>query len=361
MSGSGKNLRKSVDAAAEEISRLQSRIDELEGLLNSQREVAPVVDFFDKNIKAFARSPKAKMITMIVAALVLGSVVIGVIQGIKWRNALAAMRAEPGVEVVSVRQAGLFKKHILGLRDPLSKSPMAILEENGISARQVDLQMTEYHSLNTQFGRMREEGEAKQLRTFRQQMIGVAGQLSEEHRRQMDEELGKISSLLLEMRFPEAMRRLDLKYSDGIWYADGELPEDQFLDFKKEVHRFILNGDIDFNRLNNFTDAKLGSISAALYKLNLLDRDLNDNFVNLEQAAELIAEHDKHSEQSKRKKGTVRLILEAKDSSQYSDHVHPIRLKLLDLTGLSAGRIRVEVPTPPKDPVVDAFLRVVVE
>ncbi|MDF1862977.1 MAG: hypothetical protein P1U87_22360, partial [Verrucomicrobiales bacterium] len=54
------------------------------------------------------------------AAIVLGFTVFLLIRGFQWRGALAELRTEPGIEILSVERVGFFKKRLRGLRDPLA-------------------------------------------------------------------------------------------------------------------------------------------------------------------------------------------------------------------------------------------------
>lgn len=87
----------------------------------------------------------------IMAALTLGLTFFLLVRGFQWRGALADLRAEPGIEILSVERAGFFKKRLLGLRDPLAPPADDFLRKHNLGPRAAELVLTEYHSLNTAY------------------------------------------------------------------------------------------------------------------------------------------------------------------------------------------------------------------
>ena len=83
------------------------------------------------------------------AAAILGLTLFLLVRGFQWRGALADLRAEPGIDILSVERVGFFKKRLLGLRDPLAPTAESILQKHDIGPHSSEVVLTEYHSLNT--------------------------------------------------------------------------------------------------------------------------------------------------------------------------------------------------------------------
>jgi len=91
---------------------------------------------------------------ILIAAIVLGAlgtwVGLNVKESRRWEKCQQTLNAEPGILVTSIdKRAG--KHFISGLRDPLSKDPMAILKQLGISADEVEIEWRHYQALSPQF------------------------------------------------------------------------------------------------------------------------------------------------------------------------------------------------------------------
>jgi hypothetical protein len=50
----------------------------------------------------------------VMAALVLGITLFLLVRGFQWRGALADLRAEPGIEILSIERVGFFKRDSSG-------------------------------------------------------------------------------------------------------------------------------------------------------------------------------------------------------------------------------------------------------
>jgi len=99
--------------------------------------------------RADERKPRTRSTWIVVAIVVLALVVWG---GVRWRDAnrwsgyLSALRAEPGVVIVSAnREWGGFA--VSGLRDPLARDPQALLAGTGLSSDAVRGVWTPYYAL----------------------------------------------------------------------------------------------------------------------------------------------------------------------------------------------------------------------
>ncbi len=324
-----------------EMEEIQTRLSFIEeSLRNNQRSGA----FGLFNFSQFNRLSTA--LAGVLGALALGFTTFTLIKGFQWRAAIAELRAEPGIEIMNVRSVGLLKKQVTGLRDPLAPNPYKIFENHNIPPAQVDLKLAEYHSLNTPYGRQREEQRSKELLELRGKVIGVVGALSEENRKLREDELGKISQLLLEIRFPEAMKKLNLRYDDGIWYADGQLLANEYSDFKQEASKFILNGAVDLENIGNYTQARNEMLVKGIQSPNLLDKDYSGEPAHIPRLARLIKEYDELCFKSGITPGRLKLILTSKSPEKIEGDLHKIADKLTDAAQLSQTRLRI-MPTQP--------------
>lgn len=289
----------------------------------------------------------------LLAAVVLGVGIFLLIRGLQWRGALSDLRAEPGIQVLGVRSLGPLKKQVIGLRDPLSPNPHRILQKHNISPERVDFKLSEYHSLNTPYGRQREVEREKELLELRGKVISVVGTLSEENRIQREHELGQISELLLEMRFPEAMQKLNLQYNDGVWYADGELLANEYEDFKALAPKYILNGTVDLDKIGNYTQEKTIALKKGIESANLLDKDYDGDPVHISRLARLIREYDALCEKSNVTPGRLKLVVKSNQPDRLEEDVHEIAEKLAETAQIDSTRIRVTPPLPIKGKTVE--------
>lgn len=323
----------------EELDNIQTRLQFIEESLRAKEKNSLIPAFWSRR----GASPITIGIVSTVAALVLGFAVFAAIQSFQWRGALAEMRAEPGIQIMSVRMVSPLKRQVHGLRDPLAPNPLVILEKHNISASRVDLKLTEYHSLNTPYGREREQMEIERFEGLRNTLVGVVGNLAEENRQMREEELGRISQLLLNMRFPDAMKKLQLKYDNGVWHADGKLLENEFVEFKAMAHRYILNGVVELDNIGNYTEEKLSSLVDGMESTNLLDIGLDGEPVHVARVARLIREYDQLSSSSGIEPERINLVLLAGEPEEHQDLVNEIANQLTDQASLVQSRIRISV------------------
>lgn len=291
-------------------------------------------------------SNRSLFTSAIVAALILGTGAFLLIRGYQWRGALTDLRAEPGIQVMGVRPIGILRRQVVGLRDPLAPDPKSILLKHNIDPSRVDFQLSEYHSLNTTYGRKRARSEAREIEELRNTLIGVVGTLSEENRRQKENELGRISQILLEFRFPEEMKKLKLKYEEGVWYADGELLANEYEAFKTLAHKYVLNGTIDFDKIGNFTTAKTNALKIGIESHNLLDKDLDGNPAHVSRIARLIRDYDALCLKSGISPGKIELVLHTSEPDIYKPEVEKIAEILIDQAQLIESRVQIEPVVP---------------
>ena len=294
-------------------------------------------------------SNRSLFTSAILAALVLGAGAFLLIRGYQWRGALTDLRTEPGIQVMGVRPIGILERQVVGLRDPLAPDPQSILLKHNIDPSRVDFQLSEYHSLNTTYGRKRARSEAREIEDLRNTLIGVVGTLSEENRRQKEDELGRISQILLEFRFPEEMKKLKLKYEDGVWYADGELLANEYEAFKTLAHKYILNGTVDFEKIGNFTTAKTNALKIGIESHNLLDKDLDGKPAHVSRIARLIRDYDALCLKSGVSPGKIELVLHTSEPEIYKPEVEKIAEMLINQAQIIESRIEIEPVVPITD------------
>ena len=321
-----------IEEMRERILELESKVDEIERQRSLIAKILGPVD----------GSMRTVVIVALFCAAVLGGGAFMLIRGIQWRTALNDLRAEPGIEVMGTRSIGLLGKQVVGLRDPLAANPAEILARHNINPDTVDFQLAEYHSLNTNFGRKREEEGIRQLEELREKLINVVGTISEENRRKRDADLAKISQLLLELRFPEAMDRLQLKNEDGIWFAEGKLEGKEYDDFKVDARKFILSGKLDFENLGNLTDAKISSLITGIESYNLLDKDYDGNFSHVSRIARLIKDYDEVCLEAGLSPRKFKMRLQSKSPDDLRPVASKIAEQLIEEAKLLESRI---VPT----------------
>lgn len=232
------------------------------------------------------------------AAIILGFTLFLLIRGFQWRGALADLRAEPGIEILSVERFGFFKKRLRGLRDPLAPTAESYLLKHHIGRHSADVILTEYHSLNTPYALQRDSARDNEVKAIRDDLIQTVGTFAEELKEKREEDLEKITQMLFEARFPEAMKTVDIKWEDGAWLVDGELYAPEREAFLAESPQYIIEGRIDFSRLVDLTETRTRTLRNDIESTNLLEKDLDGNLVHLDRIRRLILDFDEVCERS---------------------------------------------------------------
>ncbi len=65
----------------------------------------------------------------------------------RWQDALGALRAEPGVAVLHAQSSLVGTRTLEGLRDPLARDPVELLQQSGVNAESVSARWRPYYSL----------------------------------------------------------------------------------------------------------------------------------------------------------------------------------------------------------------------
>jgi outer membrane protein OmpA-like peptidoglycan-associated protein len=82
-------------------------------------------------------------------------------QAHRWHNSLNALRREPGIVITGwIKHGGRYR--VMGLRDPLARNPVIVLQQSGLSVRNVDFDLQSYMSMQQPFAAVREYNESRQ-------------------------------------------------------------------------------------------------------------------------------------------------------------------------------------------------------
>jgi len=243
-----------------------------------------------------------------IAAAVLGLAIFLFVRGVQWQRALADLRAEPGIEILSVERAGFFKKRLRGLRDPLAPAAEPILRRHQIGPHAVDLLLAEYHSLNTPYALQREAEIEARTEGLRDSLVAAVADFTGRILEQRQADLEAFTRLVLETRFPEAMESVSLEWQEGDCFPTGELYAPLYLPFVAGAPQCLAEGEMRFERLVNLTESRTSSLRAEIESSDLLTQDLDGRFVHLERALRLLDDYDAVCERSEI--GLPRVFLE---------------------------------------------------
>ncbi|MEM9015675.1 MAG: hypothetical protein AAGC68_01580 [Verrucomicrobiota bacterium] len=284
------------------------------------------------------RSLRYVVVSAFVAATLLALTVFLFIRGYQWRGALAELRAEPGIEILSVERVGFFKKRLRGLRDPLAPSAEEILREHHIGRHAYDLALSEYHSLNTPYAEERKENSIAELQEVRNSLIAAVGEFAARINEKRETDLEKITQMLFETRFPEEMESVDIEWRDGTWFVQGELYAPQRENFVEAAPDCIVEGAIDFSGLDDLTLTRTSSLREAIESTNLLEVDLDGNWVHLERIARLLEDYDLVCDRSELPPPRWQLSVAAKNPETGSEIGNRLSEKLRSHYGTGAER-----------------------
>jgi hypothetical protein len=207
--------------------------------------------------------PKSTMYVVtsaLVAAAILGFTVSMLMRGFQWRGELAKLRAEPGIEILSIERVGFFKKRLRGLRDPLAPTAESILLKRNIGPHTSDVILTEYHSLNTPHAKQRTKNTAADVEKLRTSLFDSVRKFAESLREKREEDLERITELLMGAHFPDAIKSLVLHWQDGTWKAKGGLYAPERKIFVEKSPEYIIEGELDFSELLDLTTSKTCSL-----------------------------------------------------------------------------------------------------
>lgn len=296
-----------------------------------------------------AREPRSALYVLgsaTMAALILGLTLFLLVRGFQWRAALAALRAEPGIEILSVERVGFFKKRLLGLRDPLAPTAESILLKHNIGPHTAEVVLTEYHSLNTTYAKLREEAEAAKFEELRASVLKAVGEFADAATRKREEDLEKITRMLFEARFPDAMKTVDLEWKEGGWYVSGELYAPERGVFVRESPAYIVEGSLDFAGLVDLTAERTSTLRQQIESPNLLAVDLDDQPVHLDRMVRLVQDYDEVCTRSGLPKPRLQLEFVAADPAAVLTRLAGIREALTGPNRILSERFMENLATP---------------
>ena len=274
----------------------------------------------------------------VISACVLGLTLFLLVRGFQWRAALSALRAEPGIEILSIERVGFFKKRLLGLRDPLAPTVESILLKHNIGPHTAEVVLTEYHSLNTTYAKQREIADKARFDDLRDSVLKAVGEFADAATRKREEDLEKITQMLFETRFPEAMKTVDLEWKNGAWYAKGELYAPQREAFVKEAPTYIVEGGLDFGELVDLTAARTSILRQQIESPDLFAVDLDETPVHLDRMVRLVRDYDEVCERSDLPKPRLQLEIAAADPTPAMERLAGIKRALTSPGKLSSDR-----------------------
>jgi len=280
------------------------------------------------------------------AALVLGLTLFLLVRGFQWRAALAALRAEPGIEILSVERVGFFKKRLLGLRDPLAPTAESILLKHNIGPHTAEVVLTEYHSLNTPYAKEREDAETKRFEDLRDTVLKAVGGFADAATKKREEDLEKITQMLFEARFPEAMKTVDLEWRDGAWFVKGELYAPQREAFVEEAPAYVVEGELDFDGLVDLTASRTSDLRRQIESPDLLSVDLDDQPVHLDRMVRLVRDYDEVCGRSGLTIPRLQLELVAADPVPAMERLAAIKNSLMGPDRIAADRFLADLAKP---------------
>jgi len=290
----------SVDELREIVTLQEARIAALEKRLAAGEEtsarpawpslfLASARRFHPATIAAFATA----------TALVLGLSLFSLVRSAQWRSALSDLRAEPGIAVLDITSAGPFRREIAGLRDPLAPTVEEILARHGLGPRSARLFFTEYASLHTAYAEERRRLSGAETQELHDSLVEVVHQFAEEAERRSEEDLEKLTKTVLEARFPEEMKSVDVRFRGGRWQFRGGLYEPAHTLFSSEAPAFLVRGRRDFGGLANLTEIESARLVESIEGADLFRRDDFGTLVNLPRLARLVRDLDALHERSR--------------------------------------------------------------
>ncbi len=288
--------------------------------------------------------------TAALAALILGLIIFLLIRGFQWQAALADLRAEPGIEILSVERSGFFKKRLLGLRDPLAPPAEEILLGNNIGPRSVELFLTEYHSLNTPYAIAREEQNMGKLESTRDSLIEAVGKFAEEIQSKRETDLEKITQMLFEAKFPEEMKSAEIEWENGEWLVEGELYEPTRSRFVAAAPDYLVEGELNYSKLVNLTKTRTESLGTQIKGTNLMTVDLDGEFTHVDQVIRLLNDYDEVCEVSKMPSPRLRIRVVSPESDETEDlRIASLWKKLTVDGGIDPARFEETILLLPED------------
>lgn len=301
------------------------------------------------------RSTLYVILSAALAAFVIGLTLFLLVRGFQWRAALADLRAEPGIEILSTERVGFFKKRLRGLRDPLAPSAESILSRHSIGPWSCELALAEYHSLNTAYAAQRSAEESARYEGLRDSLIMAVGEHADRLAKQREADLEKITQMLFEARFPEAMKSVDIHWRDGTWFVQGELYAPEREAFIEASPDYIVSGNLDYSDLIDLTATRGTALREDIESTNLLTTDPDGNLAHLDRVKRLVADYDEVCVRSGLPQPALRLELHGPPSPKAAE----VKTALTGSNGLNAARFLPDATLPNAAPQPAAKLALV--
>jgi len=281
------------------------------------------------------------------AALILGLTLFLLVRGFQWRAALADLRAEPGIEVMSVERAGFFRKRLLGLRDPLAPTAESILRRHGLGPHAAEVALTAYHSLNTAYAEQREEEERARFENLRRSVVDAAGAFASSLESKRDEDLEKITRMLFHTRFPDIMESVELARVEDGWRIEGELYAPDYEAFTKTAPEYIVDGELDLEPLVNLTDTRTAQLRERIESADLFATDLDGEFVHIDRVARLVNDYDEVCRLSDLPPPRLRLVVAAGPGGA-AERLAQVKRRLIETGDLREDRFLLAADAAPE-------------
>ncbi|MEM9281600.1 MAG: hypothetical protein AAGA96_07240 [Verrucomicrobiota bacterium] len=276
----------------------------------------------------------------VLSAFILGATIFFLVRGFQWNSALNDLRAEPGIEVMRVERLGLVKRRLVGLKDPLAPSVENLLRKNGIAPHTVQLDLADYHSLNTPYSAEREAQRARETSDLKNTLIEANAEFTEAIHAQRNEDIDRMTRLLFESKFPEAMESIDLTRTESGWKASGELYAPLLNRFVDLAPNYTLGGSVDTSGLVDLTYRRLTQLSADISRFNLFDTDLDGHFVHVARMGRLVEDYDEICDQSELPRPSLRLEIHSARPESLRERIEAVRSQLHSEGNLAAERFQ---------------------
>ncbi len=276
------------------------------------------------------------------AALILGMTVFLLVRGFQWRGALADLRSEPGIEILSVERLGFFKKRLRGLKDPLAPTAESILIKHNIGPHSAEVLLTEYHSLNTPYALARTEKEQARFNDLKSSLTTALGEFAKSMTAKREADLEKITQMLFEARFPEAMESVDIEWNDGEWILKGELYAPARANLLEEAPTYLVEGELNIENLVDLTESRGSSLREQIQSTNLLAKDIDGNLAHTDRIARLLKDYDEVCKHSDLTLPRFRLEAGTSDRREMQKSLDAIRKQLAANASVEAKRFLLD-------------------
>ncbi|MDF1740013.1 MAG: hypothetical protein P1U86_12700 [Verrucomicrobiales bacterium] len=276
------------------------------------------------------------------AALILGMTLFLLVRGFQWRSALADLRSEPGIEILSVERLGFFKKRLRGLKDPLAPTAESILTKHNIGPGSAEVLLTEYHSLNTPYAVARTEKEQARFNELKTSLTTALGEFAKSMTEKRETDLEKITQMLFEARFPQAMESVDIHWKKGEWLLKGELYAPARATLIEEAPTYLVEGELNIEDLVDLTESRGSSLREQIQSTNLLAVDIDGKTAHTGRIARLLKDYDEVCEHSNLPFPRYRLEAQAVDRSAIRLKLDAIRKQLIDNASLDEKRFLLD-------------------